>query len=404
MKKIVASILSGREWKSLSTAAAACGNAQFLPRMKDLSELDAALARNTLDVAFIDIEEFRAMSLNGKISSLADRGCMTVFVSEKLNPIDMRNALRAGAADFLIPPVEPEDLAGIFARAAARRKEVVPEAPAAPAPEEPKKKDAEIISFFSTKGGAGKSSLAANFSIALSRNFGARVCMIDLSLQFGDLAMILNARPSATIADVITEDGSVSPDIDSFLCPCGRGALLLPAPANPEQADMISASHIHAIFDALSHRFDYIVVDTAAAFNDVSLAALDRSGRIFHVATPIITSVKNLSGAINLMSDSLGYPDEKQKIILNRCDSDSGVTGADISVIIRRKIDYFVPSDGNIVVPALNRGTPAVTAFPQSKFSKAIVDMAASVAGVEIPAPKKSILGRAAAAVSGLFR
>lgn len=382
-KKLFAAILSNREWVELSSELSSLDIMELLSPLHRVSDLESIAHNGMLDIVFIDIEEHRDLSVNGKVGALAENGIFTVFISDAMRPDDIRNAMRAGAKDFLSAPFKRDDIARAL-HGALRLKNSLPPAPAmaAPAPVE-SKKSSEIITFFSTKGGAGKSVLCTNFALALAQRCDATVCMVDLSLQFGDLALILNTRPRATIMDVIDEQGHIAPDIESFLSKCDNSVSLLPAPFKPEQADLIKGHHIEGILEALNGKFDYIVIDTAASFSDISLAALDRSSRIFHVVTPIILSVKNLTGSLELMRDSLEYPQEKQQIILNRCDSQSGIFADDIERIISRKINFQVPSDGNVVVPSLNRGQPAVISAPQSKFSKSVIDMAMTVAGVQ---------------------
>lgn len=388
-KKLFAAILSDREWAELNSELSSLDIMELLSPLHRVADLDSIANNGMLDIVFIDIDEHTQFSANGKVGALSELGIFTVFISDNMSPEVVRNAMRAGVKDFLVAPFQREDIARVL-HGALRMKSSLPPAPPIITNEpEKEKKSAEIITFFSTKGGAGKSVLSTNFSLALATHCGASVCMIDLSLQFGDLALILNARPRATIMDVINEDGHISADIESYLTKFHNSSFLLPAPAKPEEAELVKASHVEGILNALSGKFDYIVIDTAASFNDISLAALDRSDRIFHVVTPIILSVKNLTRSLELMRESLEYPLEKQQIILNRSDSQSGISAGDIERIISRKIDYQIPSDGNVVVPSLNKGQPAVISSPQSKFSKSIIDMAMSVSGVQPTAQKK---------------
>lgn len=388
-KKLFAAILSNREWVELSSELSSLDIMELLSPLHRVSDLDSISHDGMLDIVFIDIEEHRDLSVNGKVGALAEKGIFTVFISDAMRPDDIRNAMRAGAKDFLSAPFKKDDIARALFGALRLKNSLPPAPPAAPAEPEVKKKTSEIITFFSTKGGAGKSVLCSNFSLALADRCDATVCMIDLSLQFGDLALILNTRPRATIMDVIDEQGEITPDIEAYLSKFNNSVFLLPAPFKPEEADLVKGAHIEKLLETLDGKFDYIVIDTAASFNDISLAALDRSTRIFHVVTPIILSVKNLTGSLELMRDSLEYPSEKQEIILNRCDSQSGISSVDIERIISRKINFQIPSDGNVVVPSLNRGQPAVVSSPQSKFSKSVIDMAMAVAGVQESPQKK---------------
>lgn len=374
----LAAILSNRNWDDLNNELGALESVELLSPLQNPADLEQASSRGLLDVVFIDVDEFDGISADGRISSLHNEGLYVVFISERMDPGVMRSAMRAGAKDFLVRPFNRAELTEIFERA--REAGTAPAAERKTPPPDAEKKSAEVITFFTTKGGAGKSTLATNFALALSMHCGKAVCLLDLSLQFGDLSLILDIKPRATIIDLINSGGPIADDVHSYLSRSDEGVSLLPAPAKPEEAEMVSADHVAGIIDALSSSFDYIIIDTAASFSDVSLAALDRSHRVYLVVTPIILSVKNLIGTLDVMKKSLGYPDDKLKVVLNRCDSKSGIGVGDIERLISKKIDFRVPSDGNIVVPSLNSGTPPVVGCPKSKFSRAVAKIALSIA------------------------
>ena len=384
-RKVLAAVLSNRNWDDLTRKLAFFESVEMLSPLHNMEDLERTSVRGLLDVVFIDVEEFLVMSPNGKLDAMGSRGLYVVIVADRMNPEEMRIAMRSGAKDYLIRPFNGEDLSEVFQRALAHKPSPPPSV--APEQEKRKKKHAEIITFFTTKGGAGKSTLATNLALALSRNCKCSVCLLDLSLQFGDLSLMLDSKPPATIIDVVNSGGVTDEDIRSFLVQYDGDVHLLASPAKPEEAELVHASHINNILDALSTQFDYIIIDTAASFSDVSLAALDRSNKVFLLVTPVILGVKNLIGTLDVMRKSLMYPEEKMKVILNRSDSKSGISPGDIEKLIKKKIDYMVPSDGNVVVPAVNRGIPAVVGCPRSKFSKAVVEISEDIAGIRNTRP-----------------
>jgi pilus assembly protein CpaE len=385
--KQLAAIVSSRNWDDLNGALAAIDSIETLSPIRNPAELKRELSRKLLDVAFIDIDEFDPAS-NGFSALIRTNGLYVVFVSDCCDTAKMRTAMQAGARDFLARPIRADVLAEVFTRAEKYLSSTADSAaPFTPAADGNGYRDTKIITYFSTKGGAGKSALATNFALALTlKHSDKTVCLLDLDLQFGDLALILNIQPRATIYDLITVGGSISEELPSFITKYNDRLHLLASPVRPEQADLIKSEHVIEIIEALSGVYDYVIIDTAASFSDISMAALDRSHEVFLIITPIILSVKNLKGMLDVMTRSLGYPDEKIKVILNRCDSNSGISGADIEKLCRRKIDFGIPSDGNVVVPSINSGTPAVSAFPKSKFSVAINKMVGAVAGADMPA------------------
>ncbi len=386
--KQLAAIVSTKEWAGLNQALARLDTIELLSPLMNVEELKRETSRELLDIVFVDADEYIPSDGDAKVLANGS-GLYVVFISANENPPLMKKAMRAGAKDFIVEPFMKEDLEDIVESAAKQRtaphaEGIVTDADAnAGGP-------SKTIAFFSTKGGAGKSILAANFAVALSRVESCKVCLLDLDLQFGDLALILNVKPHATITDLVTGGGDIAEELPAYLTRFDDNLSILPSPVKPEEAELITPAHIEQITQALSARFKYVIIDTTTTFHDVSIMALDKSDEVFLVATPIILSVKNLKGMLKVMKESLEYPDEKIKIVLNRCDSRFGISRPDIEKLSNRKIDYMTPSDGNIVVQSLNRGVPTVVGYKNSKFSKAIVKMARSVADVSAACSAKT--------------
>ncbi|HOC91207.1 MAG TPA: AAA family ATPase [bacterium] len=374
-RKLMAAVVSSRAWTDLNESVAAFDNVELLSPLQNMEDLKKAASRSLLDIVFIDIEEFNP-SLNGNGVNFDKLGLYAVFISRQNDPILMKAAMRAGGRDFIAGQVGKEEIGDLLNRANEGRKIEVdshgkkseePETGGAPG---------KVVTFFSTKGGAGKSALAVNYAISLAQRENCRVCLLDLDLQFGDLALIMNLKPRASISDLIASGSKIEDEIDSYLLKRDENVFLLASPQKPEESELVTGEHVKAIVEALTDRFKYIIIDTAASFHDVSLAALDKSDVIHIVLTPIILAVKDLKGMLDVMTRSLEYPPEKIKVILNRSDSQSGISGNDIEKLCKRKMDYSIPSDGNVVVPSINTGIPAVISYPRSKFSKAVRKMA----------------------------
>lgn len=377
--KQLAAVVSTREWAGLKEVLSRYDSVELLSPLMNVEELKRETARGLLDIAFVDADEYCPEDSDGKILANGN-GLYVVFISNENSPALMKKAMRAGAKDFIAGPFVESDLDEIISSARKHR-------PAAELDEGDGGCSAacggpsKTIAFFSTKGGAGKSILAANFAVALSHAANCNVCLLDLDLQFGDIALIAGARPRATISDLVSCDGDIAGELPAHLTKHDENVFILSAPARPEEAELITPEHVETIMQTLRERFKYVIVDTAASFHDISIAALDRSDEVFLVATPVILSIKNLKGMLQVMKESLEYPDEKIKVLLNRSDSRNGIGRNDIEKLIGRKIDCRVPSDGDIVVQSLNGGGLTITAYRKSKFSKAIVKMAETMAG-----------------------
>lgn len=228
--------------------------------------------------------------------------------------------------------------------------------------------DSRVISIFSTKGGSGKTTVAVNLAVALQTS-GKKVALVDLDLQFGDVAVFLNLPRCDTISDLASE-GTMTPSVvNSFLCRHTSGVDILCAPVSPELAELVKLEHIERIVTVLRSEYDYVILDTAPALDDYTLTALEQSDTIYFVTTPEIPTLKNTRICMSILK-TLNYAGKIQ-LILNR-EGDSFVTKKDVKNSLEMEPVLCIPNDSKHASAAINRGIPVIYASPKSKISKSI--------------------------------
>lgn len=227
-----------------------------------------------------------------------------------------------------------------------------------------------LVTVFSAKGGCGKTTLATNLAVALAANGRRQVCLVDLDLAFGDVAIALQLFPAHTIADAVPmEEHLDGTALSALLTPHSPGLTTLVAPVEPGAAD-IPAGLVSQLLHLLKQQFQYVVVDTPPAFTDHVLAAFDESDMVALLATLDIPALKNLKLTLETL-DLLNYPRENWRIVLNRADSKVGLALAEVEKTLRMPIACQIPSS-RAVPAAINRGVPIVLDDPDHPVSLAI--------------------------------
>jgi pilus assembly protein CpaE len=231
-----------------------------------------------------------------------------------------------------------------------------------------------LVTVFSAKGGCGKTTLATNLATALADNGRREVCLVDLDLAFGDVAIALQLFPAHTIADAVPMAGTLDAQaLSSLLTPHSPGLTTLVAPVEPGAAE-IPASLVASILRMLKEQYQYVVIDTPPAFSDHVLAAFDESDVIALLATLDIPALKNLKLTLETL-DLLNYPRDRWRVVLNRADSKVGLALSEVEKTLRMPIAAQVPSSRD--VPAsINRGVPIVLDQPAHPVSVAIKQFA----------------------------
>jgi len=232
----------------------------------------------------------------------------------------------------------------------------------------------KILTVFSAKGGVGKTTVATNLSAQLAK-IGHKVCLVDLDLAFGDVAIALQIFPSRTIADAVTMGDELDmTGLESLLTPVSDGFAALAAPIGPDAKDSISARLVARTLDLLSESFDYVVVDTPPSFDDQVLQAFDLSDQILLVATPDIPALKNLKVALETLH-LLNIGNDQLKLVLNRAQPKVGVTAEEVSASLGMSICANIASSSDVPA-AINRGEVIVVCEPKHPASRGIAMLA----------------------------
>jgi pilus assembly protein CpaE len=321
----------------------------------------------------------------------------------------LRRSMLAGAREFLVKPFSADELINsirhVHELEKVRRARYAPIAPAAPvggpAVAQPGREMGKIITFFSPKGGVGRTTIATNLAVALHQTTQKPVVLVDGSLPFGDIAVILNMSPKAkTVADLIGSFETADSDVvESILVGHSTGIKVMLAPPTPESTELITGAHIKHVLEILRERYAYIVVDTWPSFQEQVITMLDVADVILTLMTLEITSLKNVRVFMEVV-EKLGYDETKVQLVANRNDSSGGIKASDVEASLGRKIPHTIVSDGRTLVLAVNRGVPFVISHRDSQVAKDIFALAQKITAAEASAPAAT--GKQTAARGGL--
>ncbi len=245
----------------------------------------------------------------------------------------------------------------------------------------------KVLTVFSTKGGVGKSLVATNLGVALAGS-GRSVCLVDLDVNSGDVAIMLQLTPQRTINDLAGFNGVIDAEgIASILTQHSENLSIVAAPVRLDSPDQATPDDIGKLLDALRRMVDFVVVDTSGVFDDNALTALDRSDVIVLVGTLDIPSLKALKLATSTL-DVLNFPHDSWRLVLNRADGKVGLSVDEYEKTLAMKADCTLVSSREVLA-AVNRGEALVKAYPSHPNSKSLVSFAKGIAdSVAEPAPQ----------------
>lgn len=251
---------------------------------------------------------------------------------------------------------------------------------------------ATTVCVLGPKGGIGKTMVSCNLALTLLAR-RSRVVLVDLDLQFGDVALSLGLRPERTIYDLAVSGGSLDANkVVAFLISHHSGLHVLAAPVRPDQSGSISTEFMINVLSVLRSEFEYIVVDTPPSFSPEVIAAVDASSYVLMVGMLDALSLKNAKLGLETL-ELMGYPDERVRVVLNRANTSVGITSSDVANILERAPDVLIPSSREIAT-SVNEGNPIVLSHKRSEAARSFDTMADLFARVPHSQPASGRRGR----------
>ncbi|MFF1883199.1 CpaE family protein [Pseudarthrobacter sp. NPDC058196] len=279
-----------------------------------------------------------------------------ILVTDESSEVAIQ-AMRAGIRDLLDPAAEVDHIRIIVERAslasAGRRRGLSPSS----SEHHEHAAGGRIIAVISPKGGVGKTTVATNLAVGLGKIAPMGVVIVDLDLQFGDVASGLMLEPDHTITDAVV--GAASQDsmvLKTYLTVHPAGIYALCAPKNPVEMDRITGDNVSHLLSQLRQEFQYVVVDTAPGLGEHVLATLDLASDAVWICGMDVPSIRGLRSGNQILSE-LNLLPEVRHVVLNMADRRSGLTLQDVEATIGAPVDVVLPRSRTLPF-STNKGIP----------------------------------------------
>jgi pilus assembly protein CpaE len=222
----------------------------------------------------------------------------------------LRRSMLAGAREFLVKPFSSDELTASIRQVYSREKQEAGRAVVTAAARNAESAElGTVVAIFSPKGGVGRTTIAVNLAVVAATELNKKVVLVDGSFQFGDVAVLLNLNPKdKSMFELVSnlEAGGDIDAVDTYTVTHSSGVHVILAPPSPEMADAITSAGVKRVVEALRQRYDLVVIDCAAWFNDATLGILDLADIVLVVLTLEITSIKNIRLFLEV-AEKLGY-------------------------------------------------------------------------------------------------
>jgi pilus assembly protein CpaE len=325
-------------------------------------------------------------------------------VSREDDVEDRVRFLEAGADDVIARPFDPRELEarveGLLIRFQ-RSHDLAPMTAGASAVAGRR----HLIACFSPKGGVGTTTIAVNVAVVLANLFPNRAAIMDLDLDFGQVATHLNVKPRLTVSDLAGDESSTrEPELmRSYAEKTEAGLQVFAAPATPEHGRLITSAQVDQILATAPLAYEVVVIDVGSTLDERALVVLDRADAVIVPLIPEIGALKALHGFLEYVADEGAVP-AKSTFVLNHLFARDMLSMKQIEAAIAARVDTELPYDVGLYLKAVNEGIPVVRSAPGSAPARALAHLATLTAGIDDVAETERDTRRSGGLFGGLRR
>jgi pilus assembly protein CpaE len=357
------------------------------PVMVPFDQADQSLARNTAELIVVVLSPGPQAGLDVLRKARARVTAPILAVGQVCEPKLILRALHEGADHFIDEAELAPQLEAVLARLS--RKDEPRPAPAG-----------KLLALLGASGGSGTSTLAVNLAAVLARDH-QRCALLDLKPAVGDLAALLDLKPTHNLADLCLNAGRMDRAMfESALTAHPSGVHLLAPPQMYADIRLITAQGVKHSLALARDCFPFTVADLEDCFHEEQVVALRQADLILLVFRLDFTSLRNSRRVLEYLNQ-LDVPADRVRLVANRYGQAKELPAEEAEQALGAKIAHFIPDDPKTVNGANNTGVPAVLKSPATKVAQSIAQMARSLRPAA-PAKSANGLGGLARGVSWL--
>lgn len=240
-----------------------------------------------------------------------------------------------------------------------------------PAPDAEQNQHAVVAAFVSGRGGVGKSSLTVLTALEL-RRAGARVAMLDMDLQFGDLSVLAGNESENRITRVTFEE--LSRERIPFQY-SDVALLLIEAPRNPALAEDLIQT-VPRLLTSLRSSVDIVLINTSCLWNEAQAVLACNADKLVVCMDQRATSISAARQVVDLCV-RLQIPSTKLEFLLNRCARNAPITDIDASLAMGGVEIITIAEGGGDVDELLSLGCPLELLSAQASLRQSVQELGA---------------------------
>ena len=241
------------------------------------------------------------------------------------------------------------------------------------------------IAFAGLRGGVGSSVLAHNVAFELATLYDEDVILVDLDIPFGTAALSYNIQPQQTIADALSQAGSIDePLLLRYLEAGSKNVSILCAPGHLNSGVEVSANSLEMVLNVVKQMASYVVLDVPHMWNTWTQDILVDADETVLVGVPDLYNLRDGKNLMEFLSPNRGV-EAPTRLILNKVgEAKKGeLTDKEFKEVLGALPTLNIPFEAESFALAMNNGEMLRKVAGKSKAAQSVESLAKVVSGKE---------------------
>jgi pilus assembly protein CpaE len=276
-------------------------------------------------------------------------------------------ALRLGATDYLVKPVNREALTSSLEI----QKATVSNGSGL----------GEVVAFVGSRGGVGATTTAVSCAWLLGEKRQERTALVDLDLHFGTVGLKLDTDPGTGLCEALEQPSRIdSLFVERAMIKLSDTLRMLAAEAALGETMMVDPGAIDVLLYELRRKFSWVLVDLPRWVNPTQRVVLGAATRVIILCERSLAGLRDTIRLQALIRENA--PQARILLVDGGASGERATVGkSEFEKAIRSPLDAVLPYDAKSAGAATNAGQPLPMAAPRSPVVRELEQLVGRLAG-----------------------
>ena len=240
---------------------------------------------------------------------------------------------------------------------------------------------APLVAVANSAGGMGATTIVTHLAAAISQGGKHRCCVVDLDLQFGQVANYFGMAPTTSVLDLLEAGERLDSDLVlNAAVESDQGPFVLAAPSAIAPLEQVDVDRLLHLLEIVREEFDFVLIDLPANWTNWTLSALLASSEILLLTDQTINGLRQAARTLDLFA-SIEISTEDIDIVVNRFEKRllQKIGLDDITKVLKREVRATLALEKSGLRAAQDQGLLLDRVVRKARFSQDIASLAAQL-------------------------